>query len=79
MGDADEDSIVDEFSETIPEAPTEHAVLIVDLRSCHCRWPLWQNPFEQNKWYCGKNRGATGPYCPAHGAQARQPVIRAKR
>ena len=68
--DADEP----EIEEAAIAPPVENAVMIHDMKAHHCRWPLWDNPFEPFKHYCGARRETAGPYCPAHTMRAKPPA-----
>ena len=75
-----------EPAEQVNEAPPiaisptpETAVLIVDLKSHHCRWPIW-DPLEklsvENRFYCGRDKGTDRTYCAHHRARASTPIVR---
>ncbi len=50
-----------------PDAPlsTSRPVKFMDLRSCHCRWPLG-DPRTPEYRYCGAEKEPERSYCPSH-------------
>jgi hypothetical protein len=42
-------------------------VSLLDLKSCHCRWPVTDRPPHM---FCGADRWGTSSYCAAHTAKA---------
>ena len=72
-----------------PSAPTtysketdplaESPVTILDLKSCHCRWPIG-HPRDPGMLYCGNPKDVTESYCEAHAKRAYpygKPLLRA--
>ncbi len=45
--------------------PTSRPVKFMDLRSCHCRWPLG-DPRTPEYRYCGAEKEPERSYCPSH-------------
>lgn len=44
---------------------------LLELRSCHCRWPLWaDNARPREPRYCGAIIDPVETYCPAHARRA---------
>ena len=69
---------VDDVTEEPPKPPTETAVLLVDLKSHHCRWPLWESfaTTPEPRFYCGKARDEPSVWCPHHRNWARVKIVR---
>lgn len=60
----------DEFDNAIPP---EQRKQVVDLKNCHCRWPVG-DPQEANFFYCGSPTAdltENRPYCAVHARRAR--------
>lgn len=43
----------------------------LDLRPCHCRWPMWGHRERSNQMFCGAPKIDGSPYCEAHFRKSR--------
>lgn len=57
-------SAQDNLRDLPPEAVPSTAVPLLELRDCHCRWPI-------GSVFCGAERVAMRPYCEGHWARAK--------
>ena len=58
--------------DAVTAAAKSEPVPLVDLRSCHCRWPLWgaEKPDPRRSLYCGAAAPPGRSYCAEHAARA---------
>lgn len=61
----------------VPPAFHAEPVTLIDLRSCHCRWPMWgaEKPDPERAFYCGGFAPIGRTYCDAHHARAAGRVL----
>lgn len=54
-------------------------VMFEDMKSYHCRFPLWGHKERPNFKYCGKRKIEGSPYCREHTELARKPPMLRER
>jgi hypothetical protein len=47
--------------------PTDAAVTLMEMKSRHCKYPLWPDFGKvKTRYYCGERRAPNSAYCPEH-------------